>query len=166
MSITEQDRLYTVADYMSWDDDKRYELIKGVVYEMTPSPSFDHQDIVTHLAYLLKLKLINNRLRVIVAPFDVKYKDNTVVQPDVVVLEKGKLIPAAVIEVMSPSSAKHDMVTKLLLYNEMGIEDYYVVDIKNRLLYRSVNGELSEREIIDIGGALIHVIELFGYLDE
>jgi hypothetical protein len=32
MNIVEN-KLYTVDDYMNWNDDKRYELIEGVVYD-------------------------------------------------------------------------------------------------------------------------------------
>ncbi len=39
-------RHYTYADYSSWPDDVRYELIDGVAYLMSPAPTLDHQDVV------------------------------------------------------------------------------------------------------------------------
>ncbi len=39
-----QDNLFTYGDYLTWDDDKRWELIEGYAYNMTPAPSRKHQD--------------------------------------------------------------------------------------------------------------------------
>jgi len=38
---------YTIEDWKTWDG--RWELIKGVAYDMTPSPSFEHQQVSGHL---------------------------------------------------------------------------------------------------------------------
>ncbi len=35
---------YSYADYLTWDDDRRYEIIDGEVFDMT-SPGFTHQII-------------------------------------------------------------------------------------------------------------------------
>jgi len=37
-----KDQRYTVADYMSWDDHERWELIDGVVYNLSPAPVNRH----------------------------------------------------------------------------------------------------------------------------
>ena len=43
---------YTVEDYLALPDDKRYELIDGVIYEMA-SPSSNHQVLAGYLYYRL-----------------------------------------------------------------------------------------------------------------
>ena len=41
---------YTFADYLTWVDDKRRELIDGFVSMMTPAPSTKHQQILNLIA--------------------------------------------------------------------------------------------------------------------
>ena len=36
---------YTLKDYLGWSDEERWEIIKGVAYDMTPAPSIMHQSI-------------------------------------------------------------------------------------------------------------------------
>jgi Uma2 family endonuclease len=77
------------------------------------------------------------------APFDVRLpkgneKDDdirTVVQPDLtVVCDRGKLddkgckgSPDLVVEIVSPSSFRHDVLTKLRLYEKAGVREYWIV---------------------------------------
>jgi hypothetical protein len=39
------DRIYTYADYKTWPDDERWELIDGVAWNMSPAPNLSHQSI-------------------------------------------------------------------------------------------------------------------------
>jgi len=39
------DGKFNYADYLTWSDDERWELIEGVAYAMTPAPSTEHQGI-------------------------------------------------------------------------------------------------------------------------
>jgi Uma2 family endonuclease len=77
------------------------------------------------------------------APFDVRLPVGdeaddditTVVQPDItVVCDKSKLddkgckgSPDLVVEIISPSSLKQDLQTKLVLYERFGVREYWVV---------------------------------------
>jgi Uma2 family endonuclease len=36
---------YTYKDYLEWPEEERWEMIEGVAYNMTPSPSRSHQKI-------------------------------------------------------------------------------------------------------------------------
>ncbi|MBI4647706.1 MAG: Uma2 family endonuclease, partial [Bacteroidia bacterium] len=36
---------YSYADYYSWNDDKRYEIINGVIFDLSPAPSASHQTV-------------------------------------------------------------------------------------------------------------------------
>lgn len=81
------------------------------------------------------------------APFDLTLiKDDTknVAQPDILVIcdteninEKGKYkgIPTLVIEVLSESTRKMDMLKKLDLYSGSGISEYWIVNPFNKEVY-------------------------------
>ena len=127
---------YTVADYMSWPDDERWELIAGEVYNMSPAPTIKHQGIVGDFYSQLKQQLIGKPCIPYFAPVDVVLSDNDVVQPDVlVVCDLAKITekniqgaPNLVVEVLSPGTALKDMREKKLLYERSGVREYVVID--------------------------------------
>ncbi len=49
MAMRKEDISYTYSDYLTWDDGKRREIIDGVVYDMSPAPTVDHQGISGYL---------------------------------------------------------------------------------------------------------------------
>lgn len=138
-----RDARYTYADYITWSDDERWELIDGVAYNMTPAPSRRHQDVSIELAAQFKVFLRGKQCRVYDAPFDVRLPapgesdetTSTVVQPDlVVVCDPAKLddrgcmgAPDLAIEILSPDSVARDMKDKFLLYERAGVLEYWVV---------------------------------------
>ena len=75
---------------------------------------------------------------VFVAPFDVQLAEDTVVQPDViVVLNANKAIlhdsriigaPDLVVEVSSPGTATHDRRKKYDAYAKAGVREYWLAD--------------------------------------
>ena len=83
---------YSYEDYLTWPDEERWELIKGVPYAMTPSPSRHHQEIVVELSVQTGSHFRGKQCHVFVAPFDVRLKlkdaekTETVVQPDLAVI--------------------------------------------------------------------------------
>ena len=50
MGIPVQNERYTYKDYLTWDDDTSWELINGIPYNMSPSPSLRHQTVLLELA--------------------------------------------------------------------------------------------------------------------
>jgi len=136
-------KTYTYADYLTWSDDERWELIEGEAYNMTPAPLRYHQDIAGQIFLQLGNFLKDKPCRAYMAPFDVrlpeKSKNNediqTVVQPDIVVVcdekkldERGCLgAPDLVIEVVSPSTVSKDMKKKLSLYEKHHVKEYWIV---------------------------------------
>ena len=133
-------KYFTYADYCTWDDDQRCELIDGIPYLMA-APSEKHQDILLNLGWKFREHLQGKRCKVIVAPFDVRLNwekgDHTVVQPDLIVvcdpikLEDGKSCkgaPDLVIEVLSPSTAGNDMMRKFAKYHEAGVKELWFAD--------------------------------------
>jgi len=140
-------RRYTVQDYLSWPDDVRCELIHGQVYDMTPAPSLDHQEVVGALYAALREESSRGRhggggpCQVFVAPVDVVLSRDTVVQPDVVVVcDPAKTVdrqrvqgaPDLVVEVLSPSTSLKDRREKRVLYEAYGVPEYLIVDPAER----------------------------------
>ncbi len=131
---------YSYADYCTWDNDQRWELIDGVAYAMSPAPGVTHQKASGDLFSQLYNYLKGKPCQAFHAPFDVRLnandEDDTVVQPDILVVcdrsklsEKGcKGAPDLVIEITSPSTARHDRVTKLNLYRAAGVREYWLVE--------------------------------------
>ncbi len=86
---------HTYADYLTWPDGERDELINGVAYvKEPPAPSRCHQELVGELYLQVRLALEGKPHRVYIAPFDVRLpvsgeadeQIETVVQPDVLVV--------------------------------------------------------------------------------
>ncbi len=144
--------IFSYADYLRWTDRERIELIDGVPYMMTPAPSRVHQEIIFELGGQFRNALKDQKCKGYTAPFDVrltenKSKDNdeevyTVVQPDlVVVCDQSKLddkgchgAPDLVIEVISPSTASHDYIRKMELYEKNSVKEYWIVHPTDRVL--------------------------------
>ena len=122
-------RVYTLDDYQTWPDDRRWEIIRGAAHAMSPSPTARHQIVQTKLARRLDEFFDVAPCRVIVSPMDVKLSETDVVQPDVLVVCKPKQIkrthieggPTLVVEILSESSALHDRTTKMQVYARYGI---------------------------------------------
>ncbi len=119
-------------------DRNRYEVIDGELY-MTPSPTCDHQTVVTHLGTILTNHVLTHGLgRVLLAPMDVVLTETNVVQPDIVYLRAGRVPPRGakniasapdlVVEVISPSSAEDDRGVKMRVYARYGVPHYWIVD--------------------------------------
>src|ERR1035437_4118940 len=99
-AVRSHNETFTYRDYLSWDDDERWELIDGHPFCMTPAPSRRHQELSGELYRQLSNYLLDKTCRVYAAPFDVRLaemgvaddKVTTVVQPDIVVVcDKAKL---------------------------------------------------------------------------
>lgn len=139
---------YTYKDYCTWQDDERWELIKGVPYMMSPAPLVTHQAVVISISSALYEFLEGKPCNVFCSPIDVRFSsgenEDTVVQPDIVVVCDRNSItpkgivgpPALVVEVLSPSTALYDMGVKLGLYEAHGVSEYWVVSPDERLALR------------------------------
>ena len=142
--LAEQDRVrFSYRDYCEWTDDRRWELIDGLEYDMSPAPSRIHQKLSGELFVRIYNALKDEQCEVYAAPFDVRFSENstasdeeifTVVQPDIVVIcdaskldERGCMgAPDLVIEILSPFTAAKDMKTKRDLYEKYGVSEYWL----------------------------------------
>ena len=125
----------------------RYELVDGELL-VTPSPGGLHQTAVLELAFALRLYLGDGApARVLVSPSDVELEPEFLAQPDVFVIreQERKRARAArdnvwrelllAIEVLSPSSSRHDRVVKRPKY-QRHVPEYWIVDLDARLVER------------------------------
>lgn len=133
------EKIYTAEDYWNLPDGERAELIDGQLIAMVP-PSRMHQDITYQLGRLIgnHIAMKKGSCKVYPAPFAVNLNanDETYVEPDIsVICDQNKLTdrgcngaPDFIVEVVSPSSRKMDYRTKMTLYADAGVREYWIVD--------------------------------------
>ncbi|MBC7391423.1 MAG: Uma2 family endonuclease, partial [Opitutaceae bacterium] len=135
-------KTYTYADYLTWQFDGMVELIKGKIFNMSPAPGSYHQRVSGNIFKDFAVFLNKKPCKVFIAPFDVRlsmFRNDqeilTVVQPDICVIcdlskidEKGcNGTPDLMIEILSPSTKKKDVQDKFQLYEESGVQEYWIV---------------------------------------
>ncbi len=123
---------YTYTDYCQWEG--RWELIEGMPYAMSPLPVPEHQRVALKFSILFEEALVDCKECTVYPPLDWKVYDDTIVQPDVLVvckkIEKKFLdfAPVLVIEVLSPATASKDRGEKKELYESQKVKYYLIVD--------------------------------------
>jgi Uma2 family endonuclease len=124
---------YTYDDYAQWEG--RWEIISGVPYAMTPAPNLKHQHISQKIAAHLENLLKDCKYCHALLPVDWKIDEETVVQPDNIVVcgqdldEKYLAIaPVLVFEILSATTSRKDRVLKYRLYQAAGVKYYCIVD--------------------------------------
>ncbi len=136
---------------------------------MMAPPSRAHQEISGALFAQLYNFLEGKKCRVYAAPFAVRLFErdgeapedvDTTVQPDISVVCDGdkldkhgcKGAPDLVVEILSPSSLRHDRFVKLGLYQRAGVREYWIVDPE----YKSVQVFTQD------GGGSLRISEEYG----
>jgi Uma2 family endonuclease len=123
----------------------RYELVDGELL-VTPSPTVPHQRAIAFLWRALDDYLQRNPVGdAYFSPSDVELEPERIVQPDVFVVppDESKRIMGELpvhdvmvaAEVLSPTSGRHDRVTKRHLYSRHLLE-YWIVDLDARIVER------------------------------
>jgi Uma2 family endonuclease len=122
----------------------RWELVNGQVL-VTPSPHWMHQRIVGRLFELLAVYVRAREIgEALVSPLDVRLEPGLVLQPDILVIPTGELRRRSdrirklllAVETISPSSARHDRVTKRPAYQRNHVPEYWIVDDMSRTIER------------------------------
>ena len=140
------------------DDGYRRELVHGQLL-VTPSPLPRHQRVAMRLAVTLATHCPEH-LEVYPAPLDWRASDNTVLEPDILVLRSEDYTPDAwptatpllVVEIASPSTATTDRTLKRAAYEEAGVPSYWVIDpVEPSLTVLELDGD-TYREIATVGG--------------
>lgn len=130
--MTDTDTGLTFEDLEAMPDDgRRYELIGGAIV-MTPAPEVGHQRVSRRLQSPLEAAW--PEMEVFAAPIDLDLPGGQRVQPDLVVVERGRtgkrldLPVALVVEITSPGSSVNDRATKLHTYADADIDHYWIID--------------------------------------
>ena len=148
MNATIELRKLTVADFRDkeFDDNDTswYELINGeLVKKSSPTPR--HQEVSAELNDLLRTYIKQNKLgRVYYAPIDVFLDGYNTVQPDLllVLANQSAIVtkngiegtPSLIIEIISPTSVFRDRVVKKQVYEQFGVQEYWIVDPLDELV--------------------------------
>lgn len=132
---------YTYAEYAEWEGN--WELIHGIPHAMSPAPSIQHQQISSRIDRQLNELLENCPHCHPLLPVDWRIDDDTVVQPDNLVVcyePSGPYLtksPTLIFEILSAATRKKDATAKFHLYQQEGVKYYALVDpeIKQAKIY-------------------------------
>ena len=125
----------------------RYECIDGALL-VTPAPRPAHYYAQMALYERVRTYVQAQRLgEAYVPPTDVTLEPDTTVQPDLYVVPGWPVqrlrawseitTLRLAVEVLSPSTARHDRLVKRRFYARMGVPEYWIVDPDTRLVERS-----------------------------
>ncbi len=120
------------------EDGLRREIHHGELI-ILPSPSKEHQDILGNLNDLVRPYVRLHRLGYTsFAPFDVILEFDETAIPDYLFVRAERLemvtnrailgAPDWMVEILSPTSGKRDLESKKQLYQDHGVELYWVID--------------------------------------
>ncbi|MDD2725435.1 MAG: Uma2 family endonuclease [Methylovulum sp.] len=161
-AITELSQLdlnqrYSYADYLTWRLKEAVELIKGKIMLMSPAPNVSHQRISADINGMLYNYFKHKPCQFFAAPFDIRLYDRkksilksqdiyTVVQPDLCVICNPELLdkqgcngaPDWIIEILSKGTAKRDTQIKYQLYQESGVQEYWLIYPEAEAVYQFV----------------------------
>ena len=159
---------YTYADYLTWTFDDRLELIKGWIYKIGASPNRKHHKVSGNISMILWDFISKKNFHLYKAPFDVRLKKNkgsdsevdSVVQPDISVFcdltkldDRGAIdAPDLVVEITSDSTMKKDYNEKFNLYEENGVQEYWIVnpELKSMEIFTSVDNTFESAGVFNI----------------
>jgi len=161
---------HTYGDYLEWSRPYGDELIDGNHYVREASPTRTHQDVTYRLYLEIAKALEGTSFKVYGAPLDVRIpkaseSDNdidTVLQPDVFIVCDPRIVdergarggPDWVAEVSSKSTARHDKIVKVPVYERAGVRELWLVDPTKRILsiYRLEDGRYGAPTVVKMVG--------------
>jgi Uma2 family endonuclease len=148
MSKTKPDQSKRVKEQQEYYEiDERYEIIEGVRYDFLSSPKYVHQKLLTnfHLAFH---SACSAEGEILLAPMDVHFDADNVVQPDVIYIARENLsiirdgfvfgVPDLLVEILSESTGRRDKTIKKSLYERFGVKEYWLADPIYRLVEQFV----------------------------
>lgn len=131
----------TADEFLSLADDGfRYEVVDGVVM-MTPSPSFEHQDVAGEIERQIRNYLIEHPVGYVSHELDVRLDAELLYNPDLVFVKSSRvkrrpskltIAPDLVVEVLSKRTQRYDLTTKRDDYERCGVHEYWVIDLVRR----------------------------------
>ncbi|MBF0205580.1 MAG: Uma2 family endonuclease [Oligoflexia bacterium] len=148
MAFPKPEKTYSYADYLTWDESERWEIIGGIPY-MQAAPSTKHQEVLMEISRQISNYLSGKSCKVYPAPFcvrlDLDENDNNVknvVEPDITIAcDKSKIddkghkgAPDMIVEILSPSSGRNDKVLKFNKYEQAGVKEYWIVEPNEKIV--------------------------------
>lgn len=126
---------YSYNDYKLWKGD--WELIEGLPFAMSPSPTAEHQTVALH--FVKQIGSFLDRLPCSKECFlfyelDWIVDEETVLRPDVSVVCGAKVsgfirkAPVLIVEILSESTAYNDRIVKKDIYEAQGVKYYLIAD--------------------------------------
>ena len=125
------------------DDGNRYDIVDGELL-VTPAPATRHQAVVLEFGAELRGYARTSGGIAFVAPYDIRFSNRRVVEPDVVYVTaehrhriteaRCEGAPDLVVEVSSPSTRARDRLAKRALYESEGVLEYWFVDLDNDVI--------------------------------
>jgi len=126
-----------------WPDGPLIELVNGELF-MVPSPGVKHQQVVGNIFAALSGHVkIQGSGKLLFAPIDVHFSEDSVVIPDILFVAnehdekiKTKFIedaPDLIVEILS-SNVDMDRSIKKQLYQQNNVKEYWIVDPKKEIL--------------------------------
>jgi Uma2 family endonuclease len=141
------DTVTTIQELLALPEDGlRHELLDGV-HVVTPAPRLDHQAVLREfLAVLHDALRDRDDLQLLPSPADIRLGPKTLVQPDLFVIRQDPEapvhsweevgVPVLAIEFLSPTTAARDRGAKRRIYQQGGVEEYWIVDLDARMVER------------------------------
>ncbi|WP_341302397.1 Uma2 family endonuclease [Lysinibacillus sp. FSL H8-0500] len=115
---------------------QRSEIIDGKTIMMSPRPTVNHNTIIVNLSILFGIYLNGKKCRNFTDGVDVHLDEKNRVVPDSMIICNQDIIkrdgiygaPDLMVEVLSPSTARHDKIRKKALYEKHGVKEYWIID--------------------------------------
>jgi Uma2 family endonuclease len=111
----------------------RYEVLDGCVV-VTPPATFDHEDVAGAIFAQL-WAAAPAELAVLGSSFGFWYAEPSYVMPDITVARRAdcdpdgtRVAPLLVVEVLSPTTRRRDLLGKRSIYAEAGVRSYWLVE--------------------------------------
>jgi Uma2 family endonuclease len=135
-NVKEQHSYYEISE--------RFEIIEGIRYDFLSSPKYVHQKILTNL-HLAFNDACSREGEILLAPMDVHFDEENIVQPDVIYICKENIgiirdgfvfgVPDLLVEILSDSTGRRDKTIKKALYERCGVKEYWLADP----IYRTID---------------------------
>lgn len=123
------------------DDGNKYEIIRGELF-VTPPPSVDHEEVLARLHTALAVYVEKHGVGRVYRPRAIIRFEGSEAEPDLMVRPVSPDIhgnaweklpaPLLVVEVMSATTRRRDLVNKREYYLDSGAGEYWVIDREQR----------------------------------